>query len=165
MAAFPHVFLNRLDYEHLCLRPTEHVRSTSQLLLLVTYQITAHDDSQKGTEKPTGPPAYTPVANQMYNWTKCGNKGVWGRPVICSPCCPQCLPKSGGRGGQWGMEQGHSLWHANQGPSSGRCCSCLGLVSRRWCHNIVKYLSCEFTFGMSYMFIHVSSLIKSIMIS
>lgn len=106
MAAFPHVFLNRLDYEHLCLRPTEHVRSTSQLLLLVTYQITAHDDSQKGTEKPTGPPAYTPVANQMYNWTKCGNKGVWGRPVICSHVAPNVYQRveEGGGSEAWSRD-------------------------------------------------------------
>ncbi|MPC44610.1 hypothetical protein E2C01_038287 [Portunus trituberculatus] len=73
----------------------EHERSTSQLLLLVMYQITAHDDSQKGTEKPTWPPPCTPSLRQCNSRLNCvAAKGVLGRLVTCSPCCPQCLPKS-----------------------------------------------------------------------
>lgn len=64
-------------YVHLCLRPMERVCSTSHLLLLVMYQITAHDDSQKGTEKPTRPPSCTPC-DQCKTEKKCVATRVCG---------------------------------------------------------------------------------------
>lgn len=94
-SSFVVTFFLRNWNQRLCLRPMEHVRSTSQLLLLVMYQITAHDDSQKGTEKPTWPPLCTPAPCQCNSRMNCvAAKGVLGRLVTCSPCCPHCLPKS-----------------------------------------------------------------------
>lgn len=121
---FPHVFLNRLKSMYTCvLRPTEHVRSTSQLLLLVIYQITAHDDSQKGTEKPTRPPSYTLVVNQMQNWSerKCVETRVFGGGQWSFSMLPPMFTKEWRRGGSetwsWGDK---SLLHTKQGPVSGR---------------------------------------------
>lgn len=106
---------------------------------------------------------------------------------MCSPCCPQCLPKSGEGGAvKHGVGEAEMVYGAPWQDLSGSSKRWLswGLVTRGCAGNIVKYLFCALTFSFEitsyihmysrthihthayiHIYIYVSNLIKSIMIS